>query len=303
MVKRIPGTQRVDQFKKAVYQTESSVVIGGFRMKKIIVLFAGITTMVLLCAACAGGDIDKEYGETAPVEEADSASIFNENEAMITPSGQDALIDDLPTVTLGEAFYTKNPLIKGKLLYTINSFRWSDNIKDLDVDFEDFNGEYNSNNEFVFWDDGNPQIVPNAVDAASGQLGEHLIFVVADVTVTNEDAVWTMAAGPGDSQYTFPANLWRICDAGTTNDTGVDYAAYYAVFYTGTENYDAAAMGTNGSNYLVVRPGETINYKIGYIIGNNSDDFSHFYLTDGNAYYDSDIDTYIYLDIPGQGKG
>lgn len=263
-----------------------------------------VVVILLLCSAC-GDKADMNVGDDTgtSVESLNDSRGFNELETAITPSTQNGQKDDLSTAALGEAFYTNTPLIEGKLSYTVNSFRWSDNIKDLDVDFEDFNGEYDSNNEFVFWYDGTPQIVPNAVDAASGQLGEHLIFVVADVTVTNEDAVWTMATGSGDSQYTFPANLWRICDAGTTNDTGVGYATYPAVFYTGIEGYDSAAMGTNGSNYLVVRPGETINYKIGYIIGNNSDDFSHFYLTDGNAYYDSDTDNYIYLNIAGQEKG
>ena len=250
-------------------------------MRKLTALFLALI-LLLPCAAC---------GRT------EDAGTQAEAGAPKTSERQ----DDIATAALGEAFYTHTQLIEGKLSYTVSDFRWSDNTKDLGVDPGAFTGDFDG--LFTYWENGGAYEVPNALDPATGQLAEGLLFVAVDMTVTNEDARWTMALGSGDSLYTFPVDLWSICDTGNTNDNGTGWVKYHAVFYTGTENYDAAATGTNGSNYLIVRPGETVDYRLGYIIPVGSGDLDRFYLTDGGGDPDSEGDSYIHLDIPGREKG
>lgn len=259
-------------------------------MNKLTELFLAFF-LVIFCVAC---------GKTEGARESDAETSPAESEASAAPAVQDIQQDDLSTADVGEMFYTGSPFIEGKLSCTINSFRWSDNTKDLGVDPGDLLDF--GNQPYIFWDNGETQSVDQPVNMTTGQLSEHLIIVVAELTVINEDATCMLATGAEDSQYVFPVNFFKICDRGSVDDSGSGYSSFSCLWYTGTEDYDASAMGTNGSNYFVLHPGETKTVQIGFIIGDIDDEFGQLYLTDGDDSFDSQFN-YVYLNIPEQKKG
>lgn len=90
---------------------------------------------------------------------------------------------NLNMLGIGDSFTTSYHTESGQLCYTINNIQWSDNVRELGVDPNAFD-EYAS----VFGG-GTSYVWPNYVDLETGQLKEHLMFVLVDLTVTNIDAL------------------------------------------------------------------------------------------------------------------
>ena len=235
-------------------------LLRGFQMKKTIALIILTAILLTSCAAC--GD------KTA----------------------------NLNMLGIGDSFTTSYHTESGQLSYTINNIQWSDNVRELGVDPNAFD-EYAS----VFGG-GTSYVWPNYVDLETGQLKEHLMFVLVDLTVTNIDALSKPITENDDgvrddSWYTFGVNYLSVYNLSEQNKNGFSNAD--AIWYTDTGDYDPTAGGTSGSNFFILRTGESLTYRLGFVIGSGKDDFSQMCLTDGGGSFGAKNAVYIPLGIPG----
>lgn len=192
--------------------------------------------------------------------------------------------------------------VSGHLLCTVNGVRVSDNIMDFGIkpsEIESYDGvSYTVNGELVHYS------WPDYVDLTGGQLADDLLFVLADLSVTNVDALAKPIpekddGSRDDSWYCFPVEQLSLCDV---NEAGKDaYRNYHVIWYDGTDSFDGAAMGTNGDDFFVLRPGESLTYQIGFIVGRDDGDYSGMCLTDGGGSYYSKQANYIPLSISAHG--
>lgn len=197
---------------------------------------------------------------------------------------------------IGEAF--ESAAVSGRLSYTVNSVRISDNILGLGIEpseIESYDGvSYTVNGELVHYS------WPDYVDLTTGQLTDDLLFVLVDLTVTNIDALGKPIpedddGSRDDSWYCFPVGRLSICD---TNESGKDaWRNYQAIWYDGTDSFDGAAMGTNGDDYFVLWPGEALTYQLGFIVGRDDGDYSGMCLTDGGGSYYAKGANYVRLEM------
>jgi hypothetical protein len=202
---------------------------------------------------------------------------------------------NLTMVEIGSDFLLTSGWVAGDLSYTVNSVQWSDNVKELGVDPKelDFYSSVSYGEEEEQWYDW-----PDYVDLETGQLAEHLRFVLVEVTVTNIDACDVNApvdegGAPDDSWYTFGVNHLSISDLNVQGKNG--FWDFDSVWYADTGDYDPQEGGTNGSNYFILWPGESLIYRMGFVIGSSEDDFSRMCLTDGGGSYSVKQAVYISL--------
>lgn len=184
----------------------------------------------------------------------------------------------------------------GYLNYTINSIQWSDNIKELGIEPSQLDEysvvDYEEGAGYVYY------AYPDYVIMETGQLVPHLRFVLVDLTVTNIDALSKPIPendnGVRDATwYTFGVNRITACDLNVEKKD--HFGNFDVVWYAGTGNYDPAEGGTNGSNYFILRPGESLSYQLGIIVGSAEDDFSRMCLTDKGGNYAADEAVYVPL--------
>lgn len=204
---------------------------------------------------------------------------------------------NLHMLSIGDTFTTSYHLESGQLSYTINSIQWSDNVRELGVDPNTFN-QYDS----VYDKSGISYVWPDYIDLETGQLKEHLMFILVDLTVTNIDALSKPIPENDngvrdDSWYVFAVNLLSVCNL--NNPYKDSFSDTKAIWYEGTGDYDPAVGGTNGSNYFILRTGESLTYRLGFVIGSTTDDFSQRCLTDGGGSFRAKDAVYIPLGIPG----
>jgi hypothetical protein len=202
---------------------------------------------------------------------------------------------DVTTADIGSEFLMIPEYITGSLSYTVNSVQWSDNVKELGVDPNELS-EYStvsyaeSDSASYSW--------PDYVDLETGQLADHLRFVLVELTVTNIDAYGMTApvdegGTPDASWYAFGVNMITLCDLNTQGD--YNFLNYNCVWYGDTGDYAPQEGGTNGSDYFLLWPGESLTYRMGFVVGSSEDDFSGICLTDGGGSYHSDQAVYIDL--------
>lgn len=203
---------------------------------------------------------------------------------------------NLSYIDIGNGFELS--AVSGHLLCTVNSVRVSDNIRDFGIEpseIESYDGvSYTVNGELVHYG------WPDYVDLTSGQLADDLLFVLAELSVTNVDALAKPIpekddGSRDDSWYCFPVEQLSLCDV---NEAGKDaYRNYHVIWYDKTGSFDGAAMGTNGDDFFILRPGESLTYQIGFIVGRDDGDYSGMCLTDGGGSYYSKQANYIPLSI------
>lgn len=210
---------------------------------------------------------------------------------------------NLTYTSINEEFISEVVGGEGSLTWKVNSVQWSDQVGEFGIapsELENFDGVfYTDNGNSVFYD------WPDYVDTVSGQLADDLLFVLINLTVTNTDAVGKIVPENDngyrdDSWYCFPIQRLSLCDVSEQGDNG--FLNYNAIWYDGIPEFDSDAMGTNGNNYFILRPGERLTYRLGFIIGSDDGDFSHVCLTDhGGSYYAEKTGhkaNYIQLNIP-----
>lgn len=207
-----------------------------------------------------------------------------------------AAIGETFTSQMNAGVKTSDTYHEGHLSYTINSVLWSDNVKELGVDPSQLD-EYASIS--FYWTDGElvAYTYPDYVDLETGQLAYQLRFVLVDLTGTNVDAVsQSIPESGGDldaSWYAFPVNRISVCDLNV--ELQDSFFPFDAVWYAGTGDYDPAEGNTNGSNYFILWPGESLTYQLGFVIGSAEGDFSRMCLTDQDGVYSLDEAVYVPL--------
>lgn len=236
-------------------------------MKKIVLPLFLVAVFLISCAAC--GD------KTANLNMASIGETFT----------------SLVVVQNGRGNYD------GHLNYTINNVQWSDNVKELGIDPSQLD-EYSA----VDYGEGEGEwyVYPDYVNMETGQLAPHLRFVLVDLTVTNIDALSLPIPESDDgvrdaTWYAFGVNRITVCDLNVEKEN--NFRNFDVVWYTGTEDYDPAEGGTNGSNYFILWPGESLTYQLGIIVGSAEDDFSRMCLTDKDGVYSVDEAVYVPLDL------
>lgn len=248
-----------------MWATTYSAPLEDLKMKKTGFLITVVIIIFLCCTAC---------GDKAP-----ELSYVN--------------TDD--TVN-GDTF--NSAAVEGYLSCTINDVRWSDNVKSFGIapsELESYDGvSYTDNGNFVHFS------WPEYVDLTTGQLADNLLFVLVDLTMTNIDALGKPIpenddGNRDDSWYSFMVQQISICDVSEKENDS--FRNYNAIWYAGTGNYNAAAMGTNGNNYFILRPGESLTYQMGFIIGSDDGDFSQMCITDGGGSYYANEANYVRLNI------
>ncbi|MCD8300802.1 MAG: hypothetical protein LUC41_06490 [Clostridiales bacterium] len=186
-------------------------------------------------------------------------------------------------ISILQSFDTDIGMQSGHLTCQVDYAVSSDNVTDLGLSPSDMTAVYD---DYCVYNKGSKSIsVEHPVDTTTGQLSDHLLAVLVQVTVTNVDAV----SYEGDGTV-FSIDEFQLCD--TNVDRGSKYGAYDSwscTWYSGTGDYDASAYGTSGSNYFVLSQGERLTFQMAFIVGNADDDFSGICLTDGTGSYRGDV--------------
>ena len=206
---------------------------------------------------------------------------------------------EIREVAVGETLVDTYGAVEGQLEYQINRIQYSTNVKDLGVD----PGELQCQ-EVYYEDQGEGVSIewPEYVDQETGVLADHLLFVLIDVSVKNENAVSkisTEGENQDDSYYTFGLNRLSICDIGEQGQNG--FLNYDVIWNSGVEAFDAASLGTNGSNYFILHQGESMSYQVGFIVGSNDGEFSTLYATNGGGSYYAEDASFVHLGISSIG--
>ncbi len=185
----------------------------------------------------------------------------------------------ITSIPMDQSFDVDNTLLSGHLSCQVDWVLSSDNVTDLGLTPADMTAEYE---DFcVYHDDAEAIVADHPVDADTGQLAEHLLAVLLQITVTNVDAVSYEKTG-----NVFCIDTFDLCD--TYVDLGRDYQAYDSwscTWYDGTGTYDASIYDTHGNNYFVLPQGESKTFELAFLVGNADDDFSGICLTDGSGSY------------------
>lgn len=152
----------------------------------------------------------------------------------------------------------------------------------------------------IYGADGEPIMYryPDCEDE-SGALVEGGNLVIMDITVTSQDAVnFITDPETGEQNRRYPDNpfLFRADEIAylvdITEETQGDYTYYDAVFFSHMGMYEEHPMAYE------VLPGESISFRIGFLVGNRKDgrdmDFSNVVLTTNwgetqKEFYDIDI--------------
>lgn len=203
---------------------------------------------------------------------------------------------DINHVALGESF-TYSPA-EGNLKYTVDKVQFSKNVSDFNVDpaeLQSYDGvSYTDNGKFVAF------AWPEYVNEETGQLAENLLFVLVDITVTNEDAFAKTVPNDNvmdDSWYAFRVDYISLCD--TSEQENERFRQYKTVWYAGAAGTAAESLGVNGQNTFTLHPGESVSYQMGFIIGSNDGDYSQFYITNGGGGMNDDGVVYIPVNVTG----
>ncbi len=242
-----------------------------------------------------------EPDEYAPSDQESSAPEVVQSVTQKNLTAPDAEIDAL---ALGESFNNTVELAQGTLLYTVNSYQISDNVKELNIEPSELD-----ENELVLYlvgDSGEDMVAfesrEDYVDMQTGQLADHLRVVLADITVENVDAkAHTAANDPNNDVYNYIFNVasLQLCDTSQIEDNGAGYLScisIYPTWYANTGEYDASLSYNGAENHFILRPGETLTYQAAFIVGNEKDDFTHLYLSNSYGNFEADNAEYVWLD-------
>ncbi len=182
-------------------------------------------------------------------------------------------------IPMDQSFDVDSDLLSGHLSCQVDWVLSSDNVTDLGLTPADMTAKYE---DFCsYHDDSEIIVVDHPVDADTGQLADHLLAVLLQITVTNVDAVSYEKTG-----NVFCIDTFDLCD--TYVDLGRDYQAYDSwscTWYDGTGKYYASIHDTNGNNYFVLPQGKSKTFELAFLVGNADDDFSGICLTDGSGSY------------------
>lgn len=204
--------------------------------------------------------------------------------------------EDLVDVSLPDGLSWQAPGIEvGVLYYTVTRTNVLKNVDNAGL------GSIREGAIMNIYDaDGNPIMYyyPDCVDE-SGALVEGGNLVIMDVTVTSQDAVNFITdpeTGEQNRRYADNPFLFRADEIAylvdITENFEDDYTYYDAVFFSLMGRYEEHPMAYE------VLPGESISFRIGFLVGNRQDgtsmDFSNVVLTTnwGDAekeFYDIDI--------------
>lgn len=199
-------------------------------------------------------------------------------------------------VALGESF-NYSP-VEGNLKYTVDKVQYSENVSDFDIEpaeLQSYDGvSYTDSGEFVSF------AWPDYINMETGQLAENLLFVMVDITVTNEDAIAKPIPDDNlmdDSWYAFRADYISVCD--TSEQENEMFRQYKTIWYEGTVGTAAESLGVNGKNVFILHTGESISYQMGFIIGSKDGDYSQFYITSGGGSMNANGAVYIPVNVTG----
>jgi hypothetical protein len=210
-----------------------------------------------------------------------------------------AAAKSITALDVGDTF-TVYSALTGDRICQVNSVQVTDNVTELGIapsELKDYGYGISYKNEegdfvSITW--------PDYVDMTTGQLAEHLRFVLVEVTMINDNALSKPIPENDDgvrddSWYAFCIDELTIRDLSILGNDS--FHGFHALWYAGTGDYDAAAADTNGDNYYILRPGESLTYQIGFIVASGDDDFSQFYLTDGSGSYYAKGANYVNLGL------
>ncbi len=197
-------------------------------------------------------------------------------------------------VPLGETVSSTANVKEGYLNYTINNVRYSDNVADLGINPADIRetdlAQYYYNGETLI-------DVGLAIDPSTGQLADHFLFVLMDVTVTNMNGV----SYEGRDGTAFCIDGLKACDIQVPLKKQDCFCYWDYVYSSGTGDYDREEQETNGDNYFLLSAGESLTYQIGFIVGSANDDFSGICITDSGGSFYAEDPFYVSLELPREG--
>lgn len=223
---------------------------------------------------------------------------------LICCSGCGNKADMLTKMAMGENFHVCMP--SGTMYGRVESVQITDNVTNFGIDPAELHLD------LFCLEDGTFVNAKECIDMDTGKLAKHMRFVRVTVTMTNEDA--TSRSIPendngirDDSWYAFCIDDLHLCDLNHWMVNGIwdqirnlgKFQTYSAIWYDGTGDYDPEIGGTSGENFYILRPGESLTYEMGFLVGDTRDDFSGLHLTNGSGYtYSAALDaTYVPLNL------